>query len=61
MAYADPSGNPRVVAARAALQGQTTYILAVDVPQGFYQSDPNFGQIMSSFQLTPSVSVAVGP
>jgi hypothetical protein len=58
--YADPSGANRVVAERLALRGQTTSMLTVDVTQAFYQNDPGFAQIMSSFQLMPSVASAAG-
>jgi len=53
MLYTDPTGSQRVIAARIALRGQTTYLFAVDVTQAFYQSGPSFAAIMSSFQLTP--------
>jgi hypothetical protein len=52
--YKDASGADRVVAARIATKGGTTYVLALDVTQDFYQNDPSFGAIMSSFQLSGS-------
>lgn len=59
MLYADPTGAMRVIAARMALRGQTTYLFAVDVTQAFYQSGAPFTAIMNSFQLTPP-AVAAG-
>jgi hypothetical protein len=56
--YTDPSGDNRVVAVRLALRGQTTYMFTLDVTQAFYQSDPSFAQIASSFQLMPTVASA---
>jgi hypothetical protein len=49
--YSDPNGAPRVVAARIAVRGQSTYLLALDVTQDFYQSDPNLSRILNSFRL----------
>jgi hypothetical protein len=59
MLYSDPTGAMRVIAARMALRGQTTYLFEVDVTQAFYQSGTGFAAIMSSFQLTPP-AVAAG-
>jgi len=50
--YTDPQGNSRVIAARLALVGQTTYLLALDVTQDFFQSNPSFSKIMDSFTLS---------
>jgi hypothetical protein len=50
--YSDPDGTSRVIAARIALAGQTTYLLALDMSQDFYQSNANFGKIMGSFALS---------
>lgn len=50
--YTDPSGTPRVMAARIALRGDTSYTLVLDVTEDFYQSDPGFAAIMNSLQLT---------
>jgi hypothetical protein len=50
--YSDPDGTPRVIAARIALAGQTTYLLALDMTQDLYQSNPNYGKIMASFALS---------
>jgi hypothetical protein len=60
MQYTDPTGAARVIAARMVLRGQTTYLFAVDVTQAFYQSDPSFKSIMSSFQLTPPAVASGG-
>lgn len=50
--YTDPSGASRVMAARIALRGDTSYMLILDVTKDFYQSDPSFAAIMNSLQLT---------
>jgi hypothetical protein len=59
--YSDPSGTPRVIAARVALVGQTTYLLAIDMTQDFYQSNPNFNAIMGSFSLSSRSAAAPTP
>jgi hypothetical protein len=50
--FLDPNGSPRVMAARIAIRGGTTYLLALDITEDFYQSDPTFAAIMNSLQLT---------
>ena len=51
VSYKDASGADRVVAARLAIRNGTAYVLSLDVTRDFYQSDPTFAAIMSSFQL----------
>jgi hypothetical protein len=54
--YTDPNGNTRVVAARLAIHGTTSYLLLIDSTQDFYKTNPMVGQIESSFQLSSSAS-----
>jgi len=50
--YTDPNGNPRVIAARLAIRGGTTYMLVIDSTADFYRTNPLLGQIEESFKLT---------
>lgn len=52
--YTDANGIARVATVRVALQGQTGYLLLVDVTEDFYQNDPTFAAMMNSFQLMPA-------
>jgi hypothetical protein len=49
--YSDPNGAARVIDVRIAVRGQSTYLLALDMTQDFYQSNPNVNAILSSFRL----------
>jgi hypothetical protein len=49
--YTDPSGAQRVIAAKIALRGDTSYMLVLDVSPDFYH-DPMYATVMNSFQLT---------
>lgn len=48
----DGQGNSYVMGVRVATQGTTAFEFALSVPEDFYNSDPNFGRILDSFQLT---------
>lgn len=49
--YTDPDGNTRVLAARLAIRGNTSYLLLIDSTQDFYKNNSALGQIENSFQL----------
>jgi photosystem II stability/assembly factor-like uncharacterized protein len=58
---ADPLGAPFVAGFRIAVQDAEVYIFALLVPEDFYASDPNFGKILGSFQLTSPSAFALSP
>jgi len=51
--FGDSRGNQYIVAVRMAVRGQTAYTFLLMVSRDYYASDPNFGRILDSFQLTP--------
>jgi photosystem II stability/assembly factor-like uncharacterized protein len=50
----DAQGNSSVLGVRVATQGTTAFEFALFVPEEFSTSDPSFGRILDSFQLTQS-------